>query len=197
MILKKLHKAIKILFLIFLLIILLSFIITEVLIISNAKESHSENADYLILLGAGLNKDKPSVTLIERIYAVLKYSEKNSTAIIIASGGKGSNEKYSEAEVISKYLQDKGISNNRIIIEDKSGSTYENLNYSGKLIDNLDTKIVIASSDFHLFRAKCIAKKLGYKNIGTLAGKTPLILLPNYYTREYFAIIKELLIGNI
>ena len=196
MVLNKTHKVIRILFLILVIMFSLSFIITEILIISNGKTSRSENANYLILLGAGLNKDKPSLTLIRRIYTALNYSNNNHTAIIIASSGKSGNEIYSEAEIISKFLQDNGINSNRIIIEDKSKNTYENLKYSVKFIDNIDKKIVIASSDFHLFRAKFIARKMGYKNIGTLASKTPLILLPNYYVREYFAVIKELIAGN-
>ena len=196
-ILNNMHKILKISLLILVIIFSLSFIITEILIISNAKTNHSENAIYLIILGAGLNKDTPSLTLTKRIHTALIYSKNNQDVIIIASGGKGGNEIYSEAEVISKILQENGINSNRIIIEDKSRSTYENLKYSGNFIDNFDKKIVIVSSDFHLFRAKYIARKMGYKNIGTLASKTPSILLLNYYIREYFAIIKELLVGNI
>ena len=191
------HRLLKISLLILVITFSLSFITIEILIISNAKTKQSENTIYLIVLGAGLNKDTPSLTLRKRIHTALNYSNNNQTAIIIASGGKGGNEIYSEAEVISKILQENGINNNRIIIEDKSRNTYENLKYSGNFVDNFDKKIVIVSSEFHLFRAKYIARKMGYKNIGTLASKTPSILLLNYYIREYFAIIKELLVGNI
>ena len=195
--LNKKHKVVKIFCLIFVIIFSLSFIVVEVLIITNAKTNHSEDADYLILLGAGLNKDKPSLTLLRRIETALSYSRNNSTVRIVASGGKSGNEKFSEAEIIAKVLQDNDINYNRIIIENRSRSTYENLKYSGELIESFNKKIVIVSSEFHLYRAECIARKLGYNNIGTLASKTPLILIPNYYVREYFVLIKEILTGNI
>lgn len=193
----KMHKFIKLLCLIFITLFSLSFIIIEGLIIINAKTKHSDNANYLILFGAGLNRNTPSLTLVGRIDATINYSKNNPYTKIIVSGGKGSNEKLSEAEVMSKALQNNGVDINRIVIEDKSKNTYEDLKYSGEMIENVEKKIVMASSEFHLFRIQCIAKKLGYKNMGTLAGRTPPILLPNYYVREYFAIIKELTMGNI
>ena len=194
---QKQHKLIKVLFLILTAMFLLSFIIVEGLIIINAKTKNSEDANYLMILGAGLNGDSPSLTLMRRINTASHYSKNNPNVKIIASGGKGNNSKLSEAEVISRVLQNNNVDSNQITIEDKSKNTYENLKYAGELIDNFDEKIVIVSSEFHLFRIQCIAKNIGYKNIGTLASRTPSILLPNYYVREYFAIVKEWMIGNI
>jgi uncharacterized SAM-binding protein YcdF (DUF218 family) len=175
----------------------MSFVIVEVLIISSSKTNNIENVNYIILLGAGLNKNVPSLTLTRRIDIALHYLNNNPNAKIIASGGKGRNEELSEAEIIAKILENSGINNTRIIKEEKSRNTSENFKYSTELIGNFNEKIIIVSSEFHLFRAKLIARKEGFKNIGTLACSTPLVLLPNYYIREYFAIIKELMVGNI
>ncbi|GHT56727.1 hypothetical protein FACS1894109_06630 [Spirochaetia bacterium] len=97
---------------------------------------------------------------------------------------------------MAALLENNGIEKNRIIMEDVSTNTYENLIFSRNLI-NINKKIVIVSSDFHLFRAKSIARKIGYKDIGGIGSKTPPLLLLNYYVREYFAVIKEVITGNI
>ncbi|MDR1306766.1 MAG: YdcF family protein [Treponema sp.] len=193
---KKIPRIIKLFSAIIITLFLLSFILIEGLIIRDAKNKNIENANYIIILGAGLNGANPSLALLQRLNAAIGYLKKNTNTDVIVSGGKGSRETVTEAEVMSKLLQNNGIEINRIILEDRSTSTYENLLYSGNLID-INKKVVIVSSGFHLFRAKNIAKKIGYKNIGGIAGKTPLLLLPNYYVREYLAVLKETITNNI
>lgn len=193
---KKLPKVIKLFFILIATIFLLSFIIIEGLVINDAENKNIENANYVIILGAGLNGSSPSLTLLQRINAAIDYLKKDINIDVIVSGGKGFRETFTEAEIMSKILQNNGIGNDRIVLEDRSTNTYENLLYSGNLTD-LNKKVIIVSSGFHLFRAKNIAKKIGYKNIGGIASTTPLLLLPNYYVREYFAVIKEIIINKM
>lgn len=192
----KIPKFIKVLFLVFIIVFSFSFIIIESQIINHARNRNTEDAYYAILLGAGLNGSNPSLTLLQRINAAVEYLHENKDVKVVVSGGRGTHELYTEAEIMSKLLQTRGIEINRIIVEDSSTNTQENLAYSKNFIDS-NRKTIIISSGFHLFRAKSIAKKLGYKNIGGLASKTPLLLLPNYYVREYFAILKELMVNNL
>ena len=196
----KIHKAFKIIFSLIISFILLSFVITTILLIQNARDDNIENANYIIILGAGLDRRNPlnpSVLLNRRILKSIDYAKNNSNVIIIVSGGIGRNSIFSEAEVMSRVLQTNGISVNQILIENNAANTHENLIFSSELVSGLDKKIIIASSGFHLLRSKLIAKKIGYKNIGTLSASTQIILLPNYIIREYFAIIKEFIVGNI
>ncbi|MCL2156260.1 MAG: YdcF family protein, partial [Leptospirales bacterium] len=188
--------SIRLLFSVAVIAFLLSFIILEVLIIKSSKNINTENSFYVVLLGAGLNGSKPSLTLLQRIKIATKYLNENRNVRVIVSGGKGAHETYTEAEIMSKLLQNNGIEKERIIIEDRSANTYENLTYSKELID-INKKVIIVTSGFHLFRAKLIARKLGYKDIGSIASKPPLLLLPNYYVREYFAVLKELIMNRI
>ena len=188
----KIHKIVKIVCLSLIISFSLSLVIIESLIFINARSHNYENADYIVILGAGLYRGGPSLTLLRRINAAINYSRSSPDVIIIVSGGTGEGQRISEAEVMSRVLQNSGISKDQIIIEDRSSSTYENLLFSSELISDLNKKVVISSSEFHLFRAKIIAKKLGFKDVGVLASRTPTILLPNYYMREYFATIKTL-----
>jgi uncharacterized SAM-binding protein YcdF (DUF218 family) len=192
----KMHKTVKVICASLLIVFLLSLGIIEGLIFFNARSKNYENADYVIILGAGLFRGGPSLTLLRRINSAIKYANNNPDVKIIVSGGFGEGMRISEAEVMSRVLLSNGIREENIIMEDRSTNTYENLKYSGKLISDFSKKVVISSSEFHLFRAKIIAGKIGYKNIGTLASWSPRILLPNYYLREYFAIVKTLIVGN-
>ena len=193
---QKAPKIVKLFFVIIAAAFLFSFLIIEGFIIGDARNKNIENAHYLIILGAGLNGIDPSLTLSQRINAGVEYLMENKDTKVVASGGKVSHETIAEAEVISELLQNSGVEKNRIIIEDRSTNTYENLVYSEKLIGRGE-KIVIVSSDFHLFRAKSIAKRTGYKNIGGIASQTSLLLLPNYYVREYLAVLKEMMTGKM
>ncbi|MCL2808479.1 MAG: YdcF family protein [Treponema sp.] len=188
----KTKKIIKIICVILIISFSLPLVVIESLIFINARSHKYENAEYIIILGAGLYRGAPSLTLLRRINAAINYSNENPDVKIIVSGGTGEGQRTSEAAAMARVLLNNGINADRIIIEDKSSSTYENLKFSGELISDLNKKIVISSSEFHLFRAKIIAKKLGYNDVGVLASRTPGILLPNYYMREYFAILKTI-----
>jgi len=193
---RKSPKILKLLFLAAVIVFLLSFVIIECLIINSSRNRNTESARYVVLLGAGLNGSEPSRTLSQRINAAIKYLNENRNVMVIVSGGKGPHETFTEAEIMSRILLSNNIEMSRVIIEDRSKNTYENLTYSGKLID-IDKKVIIITSGFHMFRARSIAKKIGYKNIGCVTSKTPILLLPNYYTREYFAVLKEFIINRI
>lgn len=187
---KKTPKIGKVFFWSSVIIFLLSFAVVESLIAANAKTSAAENADYIIILGSRTHKNIPSFAMAHRVIASLKYIKENPNAQVVLTGGKTSSAEISEAEIMLGLLQKKGVEPNRIIIENRSKNTYQNLKYSSSLID-IDKKVLIVSSEFHLFRAKLIAAKIGYKDVGTAASKTPRLLLPHYLLREYLAVIKD------
>lgn len=95
---------------------------------------------------------------------------------------------------MSEYLQQQHhIDQSRILLEAKSTSTEENLRNVQPLLAqrhiHLNQPIVIATSDFHILRAKAIAKHQGYQQIVTLSAPTPLYIRYNSWLREYFAFI--------
>ena len=174
------------------------FSLLQLLILSAARTDDGE-ADIVIILGAGLYGETPSKVLVSRLDAALEYSlDKEAMPIIIVSGGQGSGETISEAEAMSRYLRQRGISEASIWKEDASTSTLENLAFSFSLIDEMDMeeknlKIAIVTNEFHLYRSKHIASTLGYDVIGVSA-KTPNVYLRVlYHFREAIAIIWQFL----
>jgi uncharacterized SAM-binding protein YcdF (DUF218 family) len=156
----------------------------------------SNNAEFVIILGARVKGTVPSLALQYRIDATAEYMKINPNTIAIASGGKGSGEDISEAEAIRRGLLDHGIGETRILLEDKSTSTVENIRFSQKLIPkNLKTGLLV-TNDFHIYRAKLIAKDEGLLLEG-LPAKTPTVAIPKSYFREYLAITKYYLLNSL
>lgn len=175
---------------------LVSFFIIESLIFLSAIPASKEKVDYLIILGAGLNGEQLSLTLLQRMNKSLEYIKENPDIKIVVSGGQGFGEKITEAEAMERFLIRNGVDADRILKEVKATSTMENFKFSKELLKSLDKKekhrIMIITSEFHLFRAKILARRNGFIPYG-IPAKTPFYLLPNVCIREYFAVIKSLL----
>lgn len=177
------------------LIVLVSFFIVEVLMIVEGSRKTVDKVDYVIVLGARLYGEKPSPALLERLKVAKEYLSENKDVKVIVSGGQGMDEDISEAQAMKKYLVDNGIDKDSVIIEDKSTSTFENLQFSLEKIKQLDdkenVKVLLATNKYHIFRAKFLAKRLGMIPYG-LPAKTPISIVVPQYIREYFAVIKSI-----
>ncbi len=169
-----------------------AFFIVEGCIISQMNEKGEVGLDYIIVLGAQVRESGPSVVLKYRLDKAVEYLEDNPETICIVSGGQGANEPYSEAEGMAQYLKEQGIDASRILLEDKSLNTEQNMEYSKALIKD-GASVGIITNDFHLFRAKQIARKYGLDNVCGIAAKSMPIYLPNNMLREFLAEIKFLL----
>lgn len=169
----------------------------EGFLLVQSKQPAKEQADYLIVLGAQVRGSRPSKALNMRILTAADYLNENPDTLVICSGGKGSGEDISEAQCIKEGLIELGISEQRILLEAASTNTVENLKFSKELISDTDAQVVIVTNDFHTFRARCIAKKLGYQNISSCSADTFMVTTISYYVREMFAVVKDWLVGNI
>ncbi len=99
-----------------------------------AQKEVSNEIPYILILGAKLFGDKPSQSLQNRLDVALKYLNENPKTKAIVSGGQGEDEDIPEAHSMRNYLVAHGINANRILIEDRSTSTYENLKFSKRFI---------------------------------------------------------------
>ncbi|WP_353167620.1 YdcF family protein [Acinetobacter sp.] len=168
----------------------------------NTQHNHIENGlDAIIVLGSGIIQGKASPTLAKRLDRAGNIAEQQPQAWVIVSGGKDFGEIKTEAEIMSKYLEENyKIQPNRILQENKSTSTDLNLKYSQAILQqhdvSLSSKIAIVTSDFHTLRAAAIAKKQGYRNFMTIGAETPLSTRYNAWLREYFAYISGWVLGE-
>jgi len=195
--LKKLPKFVKIILKTCLIIIIASFLLVEGVIIYNMKATSTIDADYVIILGCQVDGSIPSIPLIRRVNTALGYLDKHKNTKVVITGGKGPGENITEAEAMKRILLRNGIEENRIFEEHNARSTMENLKLSNELYNLLEKNIVIVSSDYHMFRALSMAKKLHYINANGLPSRSQLSVLPAYLLREYVAVVYYILLGRI
>ena len=144
-------------------IVIISLCLFE--IIKNFNNKPKDNLDYIIVLGALVTKDGPALSTIYRLDEAIDYLNKNENTICILTGGKGKNEPDAESRIMADYLIKHNINENRLIIEDKSTKTIENLENSKQYIDIENNSIGIVTNNFHVARALLLAHKVGYKNV--------------------------------
>ena len=181
-------------------VLLLLMAITSIPILWGIKSQDEESCDYLILLGAGVDGDTPSPILQDRINQAYAYLTAHPDTICIVTGGKGNDENLSEAQCMLNHLTKMGIAQERIWMENRATSTVENIQYSLQLLEektnNQGGKLGIMSNEFHLFRARLIAKRNGVEPICIAAPTSNLTVRVNYTLREIFVLWKYLIIGG-
>lgn len=175
----------------------LAFALVEGMIISRFGAQAQGGADYVIILGAQWKEQGPSDVLKRRLDKAITYLQENPDTLVIVSGGQGANEPISEAQGMYEYLVAAGIASERILQENQSTNTMENLSYSRELLDAGNQRVVLVSNNFHMFRALQIARKQGYENVEGLAADSYLLMVPNNMLRECLGVVKDFLIGNL
>ncbi len=143
----------------------------------------------VVVLGCRVKKDRPTRMLTRRLDTAFDFLCENPDCFCIVSGGKGDDEYISEAEAMKDYLLKKGIDDERLIEEDMSTSTYENLAFSMEIIKKLGLpqSVTIVSDGFHQYRAMLIAKEQHINSYAVSAHTNPKYVL-SYWVREWIAI---------
>lgn len=182
-------RAVRQVFHLLLALWLLSFIVVELLIVSGARGDPDGPADCVLVLGAGLRGEDPSFTLAVRLDAAIEYLRRWPDTPAVVSGGQGAGESVSEAEAMRRYLIQRGIEPARVIREDRSTNTEENVAYSLPLMPEGTRRVAVVSNEFHLYRARALLRRAGAEPLAVWA-PTPLwYLKPGYYFREYFSVV--------
>ncbi|GGX53289.1 YdcF family protein [Undibacterium squillarum] len=154
----------------------------------------------IIVLGSGVHNCIPSPALTARLNRGAEVAMQFPAMNMVVSGGYTHGRSCSEAEVMAAYLIGNGIPANRLIQENTSTTTYENLRFTRPLLQQRgftdDTPLIIVSSEFHLERATAIARRAGFRNVYTAASATPMYTRFPSWLREYFSFIKGYLFSE-
>ena len=192
-----LPKGVKIGFGIFVLAGLFFFMVLEGLVISGMSSRPQKKLDYIIVLGAQVRGDHPSRALRERIKKAAEYLKKNPSTVAILSGGQGPGEEMTEAVCMQQELIKMGIEPDRMILEEESTSTWENLEYCAKLAPVKERKTGLVTQDFHVYRSLKLAKHQQYSQVCGIPSPSQWTYQPHFMVREAFALVKEKLVGNL
>ena len=178
----------------------LSFATVQVFVIGVTFEendpSAAPKADYYLVLGALVNPDgQPSAALAARCDTALGVLNANPESRAILCGGQGGDEPRSEAAAMQDYMVAHGADAHRLILEDKSGTTIENIDNAKKILPE-GAGVAVITNDYHLARARRLLAHAGLGDAGVPA-KTPH---PGQWIavrcREYCSIMGLVLTGR-
>jgi uncharacterized SAM-binding protein YcdF (DUF218 family) len=162
-------------------------------------------ADFVIVLGAGLRPDGGVPPLLasrlergREVWAALDRRAAGFRPMLILSGGKGDDERRSEASAMAAYLAEHGFPADRMLLEDQSRTTEENLVLSKAIIDDLKpgARVTVVTSDFHAFRAALLARRLGIRGQVTGA-RVAGYYRPSALLREFAAVFLRYRVINL
>ena len=162
----------------------------------------AEDAQCVVILGAGVNGTTPSLMLSSRLQTALDFIADKPDIPIICSGGQGPGEDISEADCMADWLIAHGVDESRIYREDRSTSTQENFAYSEEIMAELGLDagdmFAFVTNDYHIFRAGRIAGTDAACGVAATLPRSAYYdaLQLNYYVREAFATGWLLLRGN-
>ena len=174
------------------------FIGIALLGIASARHVPAYNKDFIIILGCSIAKDGSLLPLIRgRVDRAIEFNTKQKlltgkSAIYIPSGGKGSDETISEAQAMTNYLISKGVPEEQIIMEDQSANTFQNLQNSKHIIQEIDpySNVAFSTTNYHVLRSGIYASKVELKAEG-MGAKTKWYFWPNAFIREFIALMKQ------
>ncbi|MCL2563066.1 MAG: YdcF family protein [Oscillospiraceae bacterium] len=182
---KKIHIAIGLLALIPIAFVLFLFIYGNV---SNV----DYNEDVVIVLGAGIHGETVSRPLARRLDAAIDYWNRNPDAYIVVTGGLGNRATITEAEAMARYLIRRGVPAERILLEELSTSTYENLVFAKEILDEHfpdGWRAAVITNDFHIYRSVRTARAVGI-DAGRIGAYTEWYTWPVNYLREMLAVVQ-------
>ena len=163
-----------------------------------ARHNPEYNKDYVIILGCSLLRDgTPTPLLRGRIDRAIAFDREQKARtgkdlIFVTSGGKGSDERNSESAAMKGYLLQQGIPADRILEEDQSTNTYENMKFSKAkiLAQNPQAKVAFSTTNYHVFRSGLYARKLKMRAEG-MGARTKWYFWPNAAVREFIGLLKD------
>ena len=149
-----------------------------------------------IVFGAKVRADGPAKTLASRLDTAIEAMNKDSSAVCIVSGGQGPDEPFTEASCMRDYMVERGVSPERIFLEEKASNTKENILYSMDLIEQLgytDRQIICISSETHIPRIRLMCSRTGVDAL-YIKAETPMkVFLFTAWVREYLSYVKMLI----
>jgi len=162
---------------------------------------NTSNADFTedvaIVLGAGVNGERVSRPLAHRLYAAIDYWQQNPDAYIIVCGGLGNRATITEAEAMSRFLIARGIPQEKILLEEMSTSTLENLMFAKEILEDHfpdGFRAVLITNDFHIYRGVQMAESIGLE-VTRAGAHTDWYSLAVNYIREMLAVMHMWVLG--
>ena len=166
--------------------------------IISARKKADDDCRYLIILGCGIRADGTVTPLLKgrcdkAIAYYFRQKEAGRSPKIIASGGQGADEVVSESEAMKHYLLSQGVSEDDIIMENKSETTFQNFHFSRRLMEDTEAKTAFFTTKYHVFRSGIWARRAGFNRtqIQSEGADTRWYFWPNAFIREFIGLLSS------
>ncbi|MBO4870265.1 MAG: YdcF family protein [Clostridia bacterium] len=171
---------------------IIGVIFAEVLV---CRHEPAYDKDFVIILGCGLRKDgTPTPLLAGRVDRAIAFAEKQEKTsgkriTFITSGGKGDDEHVSESASMKRYMLEHGVPEDRIIEEDQSVDTVQNMRFSNEKIKAAGGgKAVFSTTNYHVFRSGICSARVKMRAEG-IGARTKWYFWPNASVREFACLL--------
>ncbi|MFH8408442.1 YdcF family protein [Streptomyces sp. NPDC018019] len=161
------------------------------------------DADFVVVLGSGLiggTRVPPLLAgRLERARAVYeRQARRGRPPLLLASGGQGPDEQLPEARAMAAYLVERGFPEDRVLCEEESRTTEENLAFSKRIMDRTvpDHRCVIVTNNYHVLRAAILARRAGL-NGQVVGAPTAAYFWPSATLREFAAVFLSYKLVNL
>lgn len=176
---------------------LASFVAIQGMILAGERADDAVyDADYVLILGAHIYRDRPSAALQSRLDAGAKLLEDNPEAKLVLCGGQGANEVMPEAHMMRDYLIAQGVPADRLLVEDTSTNTIENIENARDKFSLAGEKTAVITNEFHLARARRLMEQAGLDSVGLPAPTPYRSLKAVCHLREYCSTLGLIVTGR-
>ena len=163
-----------------------------------ARYEPEKDKDYIIVLGCAIRRDgTPTPLLRARLERALAFArtqeaESGKAPVFVLSGGRGADETISEAECMRRWLAEQGVPEERMLLEDRSTDTAENMAFSKELIFARDpkAKTAFSTNNFHVFRSGLKARRVKLRAVG-MGSRSKWYFWPNAAVREFVGLLTK------
>ena len=164
-----------------------------VIVSGQIKNTSDGTEDTLIVLGCAVHGEKPSLVLVHRLRAALRYYQDKPDTTIVVCGGQGPQENISEALAMKRWLVEHGVPEEQILMEARSTSTEENFRFAAEILRQQGKDpaqpIAYVTNGFHCYRAGKYAQREGFLQAHAVPAGLPLTQIPTTYLREALAVL--------
>ena len=172
--------------------LLLPGVILAGFILAHAFDRPAPDAEYIVVLGMALEKNRPTRDLLMRLDAAAGYAAADRGATLVVTGGNGGDGAESESAVMRRLLAARGVAEGRILTEDEAVDTDGNFAHLRDMVGGA-ASVAVVTSRYHMARALGIARGAGFTSVTGLSAPCDPLMLPANVMWEIVCLIDGLL----
>jgi uncharacterized SAM-binding protein YcdF (DUF218 family) len=155
--------------------VFLLWVLAILLIIAGGALTGERRADAILVLGAAQYNGRPSPVLRARLDHALALHDRGLAPVLIFTGGVGTGDTLSEAEVSRRYAISHGVPDTLILVERQGVTSAQSVGAAAALMraHGLETALVVSDS-YHMMRLDLLMRRAGVRPYRAPAADAPI-----------------------